>query len=71
MSKESQGSVLDPARFSRMSIVADAGFSGYEYAQEARLPRIPERWDRPDLKDAWIGGYLTELRNRLESTERR
>jgi hypothetical protein len=47
--------------------VVRAGMDGYEHAVDARLPRIPERWaDSPELREAWIIGYITELRNRFE-----
>ena len=54
------------AQFVRFQAMADAGLSGCDYAINTRLPSIPERWHKPELRDAWITGYLTEIRNRLE-----
>lgn len=57
--------MVDFVRFARL---ADAGLDGHDYARDARLPRIPDRWGSPQLRESWIIGYLTELRNRLEAT---
>lgn len=48
---------------------ADACMAGAEAAQEMRLPRISERWSRPDLRDAWLHGFATEMRNRMENAK--
>jgi hypothetical protein len=59
--------IIDSVEFVRLTILADAGMDGHEYAMDARLPRIPDRWaSSPELRESWITGYLTELRNRLE-----
>lgn len=52
--------------FIRLSAAQGACGEGHEAARCASLPNIPDRWSAPELRSAWIAGYLTELRNRLE-----
>lgn len=61
------GSARDTANFARFARQSEAGLDGHDYALDARMPHIPERWASPDLREAWITGYLTELRNRLQA----
>lgn len=66
ITKEQQSTAgNDTVNFVRFARLAEAGLDGHDYALDARLPHIPERWASPDLREAWITGYLTELRNRL------
>lgn len=62
------GKPMDTIQFVRFARMSEACLEGHEYALDARLPNIPERWGSPNLRDSWITGYLTELRNRLEHT---
>lgn len=64
--KAPAASARDISAFARASVVVEARVSGCEYAQNAMLPRIPDRWNTPELRGAWISGYLAELRDRLE-----
>jgi len=61
---------MSTAEFVKLSRLQDAHMEGYESARDARLPYISKRWSSPDLRDAWITGYVTELRNRLEAPDR-
>jgi len=57
----------DLVSFVRFAQLSEACLEGHEYALSENLPRISERWASPELRDSWITGYLTELRNRLEA----
>lgn len=62
---------VELARQRELEEVNDAFMSGCDYALNAHLPLMPDKW-RPTrrYKQAWIDGYLNELRNRLENESR-